>query len=133
MKLTTEQEAWLQALESDKYKQGQGVLHRGNEFCCLGVACDLLKDELTINQVASLTRYNGEYQVLPALVVEKLHLRDNCGLFALSIERINTSFEGETIICASLTELNDSGGYTFKEIAAYIRANPENVFTKGAD
>ena len=28
----------------------------------------------------------------------------------------------------SLAALNDSAGYTFKQIVAYIRSNPENVF-----
>lgn len=34
---------WLTALRSGKYKQGEGVLKvKGKqEFCCLGVACDI--------------------------------------------------------------------------------------------
>lgn len=34
--------AWAEALESDQYKQGTRCLRSLNdEFCCLGVACDL--------------------------------------------------------------------------------------------
>lgn len=33
--------AWLNALRSGKYKQGQGKLKCDDAFCCLGVLCDL--------------------------------------------------------------------------------------------
>ena len=33
--------AWIAALRSGEYKQGQGRLRFGDEFCCLGVLCDL--------------------------------------------------------------------------------------------
>lgn len=37
---------WVAALRSDKYKQGQGKLRSmENEFCCLGVLCDLCAKE----------------------------------------------------------------------------------------
>lgn len=32
---------WLKALRSGEYKQGVGYLKNGDEFCCLGVLCDL--------------------------------------------------------------------------------------------
>lgn len=33
---------WIKALKSRKYKQGKGALcNINNEFCCLGVLCDL--------------------------------------------------------------------------------------------
>ena len=35
-------EKWLEALRSGKYKQGRGKLRSvDNEFCCLGVLCDV--------------------------------------------------------------------------------------------
>lgn len=34
-------QAWLQALRSGEYKQGNGNLHKGDAFCCLGVLCDI--------------------------------------------------------------------------------------------
>jgi hypothetical protein len=37
---------WLDALRSGKYNQGTGFLRRkDNEFCCLGVLCDVVKDQ----------------------------------------------------------------------------------------
>lgn len=35
-------ERWVKALRSGEYQQTQGVLTTLSEFCCLGVACDLL-------------------------------------------------------------------------------------------
>jgi hypothetical protein len=36
---------WIDALESGKYKQGRRALRKGNNFCCLGVLCDLYNKE----------------------------------------------------------------------------------------
>lgn len=35
-------ERWLAALRSGEYRQGGGVLRRGDKFCCYGVLCDLV-------------------------------------------------------------------------------------------
>ncbi len=42
---------WIKALESGKYRQAQGLLRktdesRGDAFCCLGVACDIVKKDV---------------------------------------------------------------------------------------
>lgn len=41
---------WVKALRSGKYEQGNGVLRMKEDgedkFCCLGVACDLLRPNL---------------------------------------------------------------------------------------
>ena len=34
-------ERWVQALRSGKYKQGRRVLKQGENFCCLGVLCEV--------------------------------------------------------------------------------------------
>lgn len=34
-------QAWLTALRSGDYQQGQGYLRQGDQYCCLGVLCDL--------------------------------------------------------------------------------------------
>lgn len=40
---------WLEALRSDKYEQGTGVLRTSSdEFCCLGVLCDIVKKDLDL-------------------------------------------------------------------------------------
>lgn len=37
---------WLKALRSGKYEQGEGVLLYHGKYCCLGVLCDVVKDEM---------------------------------------------------------------------------------------
>jgi hypothetical protein len=37
-------DAWVKALRSGEYVQGQGRLRKGDDFFCLGVACDLFID-----------------------------------------------------------------------------------------
>lgn len=32
---------WLEALRSGKYKQGNGYLRKGDEYCCLGVLAEV--------------------------------------------------------------------------------------------
>lgn len=34
-------ELWLKALRSGEYKQAKNYLRRNDQFCCLGVLCDL--------------------------------------------------------------------------------------------
>src|ERR1700722_17051899 len=38
---------WVAALRSGKYKQGRAALHNvSGGMCCLGVLCDIVKDEV---------------------------------------------------------------------------------------
>ncbi len=39
-------EQWLIALRSGKYEQGRELLRGDGCFCCLGVLCDVVKDDL---------------------------------------------------------------------------------------
>ena len=36
---------WVEALRSGEYKQGKYYLKNGDDFCCLGVLCDLHRKE----------------------------------------------------------------------------------------
>jgi hypothetical protein len=105
---------WIEALESGKYRQGKGALHShdeyGDQFCCLGVACDIFKDELdlriephaTINIINGLTcyRYNQDAVYLPRAVGEYLQFHS----------------EQQTVYAS----LNDQGK-SFKELAGQLR------------
>jgi hypothetical protein len=37
---------WIKALKSGEYKQTTENLKRGSNYCCLGVLCDIVKDEV---------------------------------------------------------------------------------------
>ena len=36
---------WVEALRSGQYKQGQGCLRTNNAYCCLGVLCELHRQD----------------------------------------------------------------------------------------
>jgi hypothetical protein len=107
------QTKWLEALESGEYKQQtDNVLRNLSGFCCLGVA----------NEVCELGESDRGYLIH---TYSYIGLRDEEGTFELPVEDRST-YIGRR----SLTTMNDSGMFTFKEIAKYIRENPENVFVE---
>ncbi len=125
--------AWLAAIESDEFNQGTCKLTSVNgteQFhCCLGVACvvynrmnDALK--LVVNDIKTAIVYDHQAFYAPWRVVEALRLRDEKGKFA---EEVTLVYNSEPHLYISLADMND-GGLSFKEIANYIRQNPENVF-----
>lgn len=51
---------WIEALRSGKYKQGKTLLRSANKFCCLGVLCDIIKNEIGINWFMNI---DGVYSI----------------------------------------------------------------------
>lgn len=109
------QEKWLEALESGEYKRCTSQLCEVNiktgeeKYCCLGVACELMvgKKKQYRDEDSSIKSYDGEECFLPGYVAKKLRFKENSQ--------------------QELTCMNDNGK-TFKQIAKYIRNNPEKVF-----
>ena len=106
---------WVEALRSGQYRQGANYLRKNNgqedEFCCLGVLCEIAVEHGAISEplrkASRIYSYAlGEMQVLPQSVVEWAGLPDDNPTIGRSGVR--------------LTGLNDSGLYTFAEIAALI-------------
>ena len=73
-------ERWLTALRSGEYVQAEGELRRGDGFCCLGVLCDILSEDLDTewtvrtfwnDRSRSAYEFAGQYTTLP-LRVERL-------------------------------------------------------------
>lgn len=95
-------EQWIAALESGKYKQTRGVLRRRDEFCCLGVACD-------ISPCGTWTAAE-RYQVQS----------DTRGAACLMPMQVSEWFSLTSTIENKLMSMNDEGR-PFPEIAAYLR------------
>ena len=123
MKLGPRQQRWVEALRSGSYTQGQEALHAGNAFCCLGVACDVFKDELSLSVKSEdgIVHYDGQALVLPTAVKEHLHLAHKSG--------IPKSKKGYTSLSMQLSALNDSGA-SFEEIADTIEQYADEYFTE---
>lgn len=120
-----EQEAWLRDLETTEAPQTRGALHRltaDNDgpagYCCLGRAAVVLGVPEVVD--GTLGYFHGKDGTLSDELTATLRLRSGSG-------SLLKPFAGDPQV-SSLTELNDDYGMSFKAIAAYIRANPWNVF-----
>ena len=118
--MTKFQKLWLEALRSGKYEQGTGCLNKNSKYCCLGVACDLFKDNLTVGiHEDGYTLYDGEVTMAPPTITSMLDLVDGSGnIFPFS--------DSEALL--PLTSLNDDIGRNFTEIADIIEKYAKYYF-----
>ena len=108
-------ETWLKALRSGQYEQTTSMLKKGNNFCCLGVLCDLYaeeKDKKWEDWGDDKWGICGATEILPKDVSRW------AGLGQENDDPIVTPNE-EWEDRQSLSELND-GGFSFREIADMI-------------
>lgn len=105
---------WLAALRSGQFKQGRGRLARvtpeGEEFCCLGVLCELAVQEGVAKRKLDweIFVYDFSEHYLPETVAEWSGLDDGQGCRPGTFD--------------SLSVLNDDRCYTFDQIADIIEA-----------
>ena len=97
---------WIEALKSGKWKKGKNYLqtntNSGDTFCCLGVACKIQHPKLDIE--ASWFIEEG---------------------VAESATKVPKLLKGDTdnLVVLKLSNMNDSGKYSFKQIANWIEKN----------
>jgi len=121
-KLGPNQIKWIEALESGNYAQGKRFLNINNEFCCLGVACEIFgAKKVGESKAQNYESSKGDVIFLtqcgaPIIVVESLALASDLGCPT-----------NESSSKMSLTSMNDLGK-SFKEIANTLRANPSAYF-----
>lgn len=103
------------ALRSGKYNQGQTALRRGDQFCCLGVACD-------ISGLSEWMKCGATYTYGPlglnAVLTEEV--REYYGMYTYA----GHNRKDPRNLCLYL--MND-GGDSFEEIATYIEMNWEDL------
>lgn len=98
---------WVKALRSGKYIQGKIRLKSNDEkFCCLGVLCDISKKSRWTKDKRGLNWYNTSEKYLPTIVQKYSGIKTSSG--------VNKK------LGRSLISLNDSGDFTFNDIADYI-------------
>lgn len=119
---------WVAALRSGDYTQGKSVLHRKvegrDQFCCLGVLCDLAAKAGVVASANTRPRcecescqgnviqvYDGHDDFLPPVVYQWAGLPN--GNPSTSVELDDPD------VPSTLSYLNDNGK-TFEEIAAII-------------
>lgn len=102
---------WIEELRSGRHEQGQGALHLADDSkCCLGVLCWLYDTRVEkISRRATdgtLVLYAEHIGMLPPVVERWAGIEDQSGY----IEAIDQT----------LAALNDSGEYSFEQIASII-------------
>lgn len=108
-------ELWVAALRSGRFKQTKGRLKFNKEHCCLGVLCELAKEDglgLEEQVLATSTIFGSgkdtEIGYLPKMVMDWAWMKTNDGSWLED--------------CRSLAELNDDGA-SFEKIAKVIEEN----------
>ena len=116
---------WVAALRSGRYAQGRSVLRRvgTDEFCCLGVACDLAVDagvipppEQSDGAYGYGVGHERDHIVLPPSVARWLGLRTHGGDY------------GGTDLAAECLAADNDNGMSFRRVADLIESEPEGLF-----
>lgn len=138
------QEAWVLTLESGLHRQGRERLCQKAAdgewaFCCLGLACEVVVQNGQMSAGHSRRRdgtmiwvYGGQDEMLPARVKSLLCFRDVDGGFDLNeapqwvVDRVTNGAQKSG---TDLVALNDIYGFTFADIAQFVRECPSLIFT----
>jgi len=116
---------WLEALRSGRYEQGKNELCFDNQFCCLGVLCDIVDPQgwAEDDRGDPRTRLHHEERTVPSL-----ELLDIVGIsedLTVPVEPEPVGDDGEpglgyTFVLGRLAVMNDHRGKSFEEIADWI-------------
>lgn len=106
-------ELWINALRSGEYEQGEGALRVRLDdgsygFCCLGVLCDIYREETGEGEWSLDRSFLGESEYLPTKVRLWAGLRDS-----------NPVIKESDDFNSELADINDNG-VDFETIADYI-------------
>jgi len=114
---------WIKGLRSGKYSQTIGVLNNSAGFCCLGVACDLIipPEKLHKDPVFIVGVIPGAQAGSPEWL--KRIDRD----VMVRNRMLGFSMYHDSLLCSSLTSVNDLGLYSFEDIANIL----EDIYVEG--
>ena len=108
---------WLKALRSGNYKQGRGQLRYDENYCCLGVACDISK----IGGWRQIYDDDNYYEYSYILNKEK----HSNSIFLPDTLAIKLNLDGP--LGEKLMNLND-GGSSFVEIADFYEDYKKKLY-----
>ena len=114
---------WVADLRSGKFPQTDNILRSPVGYCCLGVLCDLYSRETGVpweqNAHVEFSMHGG-HSVLPYEVRQWADLPHEHGAYVAVSKRYDEGEETTVYSTPSLTELNDTWNYDFKQIADVI-------------
>ena len=108
---------WITALRSGDYKQGKGVLKKGDKYCCLGVLSDLAV-KAGIGRWEDSPYRDGVSHVSASGAYYNSYLPYSVRLWAGLDSPEGVRLDSQD--SRSLIALNDMHGFTFSEIADVI-------------
>ena len=112
-------EKWLTALKSGEYTKGRGTLKHNNQFCCLGVLCDLYKKETGIGEWSEIVEGEFILNYERAVGVLSERVMNWAGLKSGNPETSKAYVINHTTYFWSIAEINDTTE-TFKEVIEEI-------------
>ena len=119
---------WMEALRSGKFHKGKHKLHSvNNEYCCLGVFCEVMNipkvnvSETLADHYYGITNDNSSYY-LPRYVAEKYGFKAING----QVDPADTTIDW---LHQSLPSINDHVELTFPQIADYLEQHGHKYFT----
>lgn len=114
---------WIRALRSGDYEQGTSKLRRKEDsFCCLGVACDVVQPDGWANYEAERSYNPEDWTDWGHELGEGSESSSYGPITKLSREGLKL-FRVASRGQQRLMNLNDSGGASFKTIAAKLAAD----------
>lgn len=104
---------WLEALRSGRYKQGRFALKRGDEYCCLGILCEVggLREIPPKDRWEDKSTFQSWGNFNSALVLPR-SFRDHCKISALEVEHL-----------AGMNDRRGTCTFNFTKIADWIEEN----------
>ena len=135
IKTTDLYDRWIDALESGLYKKGEDYLRHRDEYCCLGVVCDISNTNGWRTEIHSDVVAFGpnlEMQELPLNIMQELQLATPDGVFSIDdlspelYEKIKAILPYTSSI-ESLTNINDATN-DFTLIIEILKERPPSLF-----
>ena len=113
VRLTPAQQLWVDALRSGEYSQTTETLQDTNGYCCLGVACQVAKNQ---GIKVHITAHSG--------LISGGELSDQRAVWNWLGLRNSTGYTDQW----ELTHLNDECCYTFPQLADFIEEHAAQLF-----
>ena len=110
---------WVNALRSGKYKKCRGLLRKSvNEFCTLGVLCDLYakSNNKTWRRLKNTGFDGASYSILDSSRLLPEKIQDWAGIKRTLIDEYEGNYD------MTLMDFNDTLDFTFEEMADLIES-----------
>lgn len=118
-------EDWIKALRSGKYKQGTGCLRKGDEYCCLGVLCEVLDlDFIPIYAEDDLEGIEGVEREIDNKILYGIQGNEGGIPYSL-LEIMKLEINQDYFV-----ELNDGQKLSFEEIANVLESDRGELFSE---